>query len=73
MPKFLVNAVSREKKREILFEFQRVGQALRITAIDAQSGTEIVMVGDPRYSQDMLKRMAARKLDYVLSKKDEKP
>ncbi|WP_132938201.1 DUF6898 family protein [Varunaivibrio sulfuroxidans] len=58
-----------KKNREILFEFQRVGQALRITAIDAQSGTEVVMVGDPRYSQEMLKRMAVRKLEYVLSKK----
>jgi hypothetical protein len=54
--------------REVLFEFRRVGKALRITAIDPQSGTEVIMVGAPGYGQEALKRLAARKLAYVIAK-----
>ena len=40
----------------------------RITAIDPQSGTEVIMVGAPGYGQEALKRLAARKLAYVIAK-----
>lgn len=55
--------------REVLFEFHQVGRALKIIAIDPVTGIEITMVGDPAYSMDMLKRLAARKLYYVIDKK----
>ena len=59
---------------EVLFEFRQIGKALRITAIDPQSGIEVVMVGNPKYSQTALKRLAARKLKYVIAKRwSEKP
>lgn len=54
---------------EVLFEFRRVGNVLRIAAIDPASGIEVVTVGNPGYSRELLKRAAARKLAYVLSKK----
>jgi len=58
---------------EVLFEFKRVGNILRVTAIDPKTGTEVVMIADPRYSEITIKRMAARKLAYVMAKKHAKP
>ena len=58
---------------EILFEFHPSGgRAIRVVAIDPASGTEVVMVGDNRFSEDVLKRNAARKLMYVLNKNNNK-
>ncbi len=56
---------------EVLLEIQRVGNVLRVTAIDPKTATEVIMVADPRQSQETIKRLAARKLDYVLKKKRE--
>ena len=58
--------------REVLFEFHKVGHILRVTAIDPDSGTEVIMVADPRQSQEHIKRLAARKLAYVLDKNRKK-
>ncbi len=55
--------------REVLFEFRRVGKFLKVTAIDPDTNTEVSMVGNPRYSEEMLKRVAARKLFYVIAKR----
>ena len=55
--------------REVLFEFRRVGRFLKVTAIDPDSNTEVSMVGSPRYGQEMLKRIATRKLVYVIAKR----
>ena len=54
--------------REVLFEFTRVGKSLRVAAIDPVPGTEVIMVGAPGYGHEMLKRIAARKLAYVIEK-----
>ncbi len=54
---------------EVLFEFQRVGKALRVVAIDPLTNTEVTMVGDPKCGRETLKRLAARKLVYVLAKR----
>ena len=54
--------------KEVLLELQRVGNALRVTALDPITGTEIVMVADPRQSVETIKRLAARKLAYVIEK-----
>ncbi len=55
--------------REILFEFHQVGKSVRVTAIDPRTGIEVVMVGAPKYGQEALKRLATRKLRYVIAKK----
>lgn len=55
--------------KEVLFEFHHQGRNLRIVAIDPDTGTEITMVGAPGYGEETLKRLAARKLAYVLAKK----
>ena len=54
--------------KEVLFEMQRVGKILRVTAIDPASGTEVIMVADPRQSMLTIKKVAARKLAYVIAK-----
>jgi hypothetical protein len=56
-------------EREVIFEFLRIGAALKVTAIDAASGTEVSMVGDPNAGQETLRRLAKQKLDYVISRK----
>ncbi|MBF0093135.1 MAG: hypothetical protein HQL34_01170 [Alphaproteobacteria bacterium] len=54
---------------EILFEMMRVGNAVRVTAIDPATGTEVVLVGSAQASPYTLKANAARKLQAVIAKK----
>lgn len=54
--------------KEVLLEVQRYGNVLRVTAIDPATGTEVIMVADPRQSMTTIKQLAARKLAYVLEK-----
>jgi hypothetical protein len=54
---------------ETIFEIIRIGSAVKVTAVDAATGTEAVIVGDPAASESQLKRLARQKLDYVLSKR----
>ncbi len=56
------------KLREVLFELQTVGNYVRVIAVDTGTNTEITMVGDPRYGEELLKRIAMRKLRYVIAK-----
>ena len=55
-------------EREVIFEFTRVGTALKVTAVDAASGIEASIIGDPAAGERALKRLALRKLEYVLAK-----
>jgi len=54
---------------EVLFEFRRVGNSVRVVAVDPVTNTEITMVGAPGCGEETLKRLAARKLAYVIAKK----
>ena len=56
-------------EREIIFEFLRIGTALKVTAVDVASGTEVAMVGDPAAGEAALKRLAAQKLAFVMKRK----
>ena len=56
-------------EREVIFEFLRIGAALKVTAVDVASGTEASMVGDPHAAQETLRRLAKQKLDYVMGHK----
>jgi len=57
---------------EVLFEMQYVGRVVRVTAIDPMTGIEVVSVGDAERGVEALKRVAARKLMYVLRRRAEK-
>jgi len=52
-----------------LVEFIRVGNAVKVSAVDPRTNTEVSIVGSPMMSQEMLTRNAIRKLEYVLNKK----
>ena len=56
-------------EREVIFEFLRIGAAVKVTAVDVATGVEAAMVGDPNAGQETLRRLAKQKLDYVMSRK----
>ena len=57
------------KGREIIIEFIPVGTVVRVSAMDAQSLTEIVISGPANTPQNILKGNALKRLEYVLRKK----
>lgn len=54
--------------REILMETVQIGNALRVTAIDAATGTEVVFQAPVNSSMITLRRLAVEKLEYVMKK-----
>jgi hypothetical protein len=55
-------------EREVLLEFQRVGEFVKVTAIDPVTLREVSIVGSPRASEAELTRLVLRKLDFVEAK-----
>lgn len=55
--------------REIIFEFQRIGGYVKVSAVDTLTSAEVSIVGPPSAGQVALERLAARKLEYVLTKR----
>ncbi|HUK59333.1 MAG TPA: hypothetical protein VLV50_08890 [Stellaceae bacterium] len=56
------------QERETIFEFVRVGGAVKVVAVDPESGLEVTIIGDPAAGEAELKRLARQKLDYVRAK-----
>ena len=54
---------------EVLFEMRRVGRSVRVAAIDPITHTVVILVAPAKLSLNDMKRVAARKLVYVMSKK----
>ena len=57
---------------EVLIEIQRVGNAVKVTAMDPVTLTEITIVGSPHDGEETLTRTAIQKLIYVLNKEGHK-
>jgi hypothetical protein len=57
-----------EPPQEVLFEFKQIGRSVKVTAIDARTGTEASIVGPAGGTDSELKRVALAKLQYVLAK-----
>ena len=55
--------------REVIIEFMPVGNIVKVSAMDTASLTEIVIQGPASAGEDILKRNAMRRLEYVLKKK----
>lgn len=53
----------------VLFEFRKVGRMVRVSALDPASNTEVTIIAPQGQGQEPLKRVALRKLLYVLSRK----
>ncbi|WP_417317642.1 DUF6898 family protein [Emcibacter sp.] len=53
---------------DVIVEFVQVGNAVKVSAIDAKTGREVSIVGSPRASREELTRVAVNKLKYVMSR-----
>lgn len=55
--------------RDVIFEFFRVGNSVKVSAVDTESMTEVSVVGPATASQATLRQMALRKLEFVLARR----
>ena len=55
-------------KREVILEYQQIGNSVRVAAVDPDTLTEVSIVGSASAGLETLKRTAIRKLEYVLAK-----
>ncbi len=55
--------------REIIIEFQPVGAVVKVSAVDVATLTEISIQGPKSAGEEMLKRNALKRLEYVMKKK----
>jgi len=51
-----------------IIEFHRIGNAVKVTAMDPATLTEVSIVGAPSAGDTELTRLVVRKLEYVLAK-----
>ncbi|SDD60588.1 MULTISPECIES: DUF6898 family protein [Kordiimonas] len=52
----------------VIIEFIRVGNSVRVSAVCTRTGREVQIVGDPRASKQELEAVAIRKLRYVMER-----
>jgi hypothetical protein len=64
--------MSEPEEREVYFEFIAIGNAVKVTAIDSLTGTEVSAMGPTSASQADLKQLALQKLRARL-KREEQP
>ena len=57
------------KLGEVLFEFHRIGNTVKVAAIDPLTNTEVSIVGSAAAGEHALKMAAVRKLQYVLARR----
>ncbi len=52
----------------VIVEFHRIGNSIKVSAIDPATLTEVSIVGAPSLSEAQLTQAVMRKLEYVLSR-----
>jgi hypothetical protein len=52
---------------EVLFEFRRIGNVVKVSAVHVDTNTEVSLIGAPAAGEHGLKMAAIRKLTYVLA------
>ncbi|MDA0787766.1 MAG: hypothetical protein O3B37_15915 [Proteobacteria bacterium] len=57
----------------VIFEFSAVGNAVKVCAIDPDTGLEVSIVGPVSASEEALRRTAMSKLRYMLDKRQPSP
>jgi hypothetical protein len=57
--------------REVYFEFIAIGNAVKVTAIDSLTGTEVSAMGPTSASQSDLKQLALQKLRARLRREEQ--
>jgi hypothetical protein len=56
-----------------IIEFHRIGNAVKVTAMDPATLTEVSIVGAPSVGDTELIRLVVRKLEYMLAKAGTNP
>ena len=56
--------------REVLVDFQQIGNAVKVTAMDTKSMVEVSIMGPASAGEEVLKRNVINKLNYIIFKKD---
>ncbi|WP_146002636.1 DUF6898 family protein [Telmatospirillum siberiense] len=54
---------------EVLIEFRRIGNSVKVSAIEPVTNTEVSIVGPATAGEHALRMAAIQKLRYVLAKK----
>ncbi|MFA5591952.1 MAG: hypothetical protein WC989_01380 [Micavibrio sp.] len=57
------------KNREVIFEFFPIGPYIKVSAMDVASLTEISISGPATAGEEILKRNALKRLEFVMRKK----
>ena len=65
--------MSRGGNGEFLIEMHRIGNFVKVTAVDPITGMEASIVGPANAGRQILSRNAVRKLKYVMKKQAKKP
>ncbi len=55
--------------REVIIEFFPVGNVVKVSAMDVETLTEVSIQGPKNAGEEILKRNAIKRLEYVLKKK----
>jgi phage head maturation protease len=53
-----------------IIEFHRIGNAVKVSAMDPATLTEVSIVGSPSVGDSELTRLVVRKLEYMLAKRE---
>jgi hypothetical protein len=56
-----------------IIEFRRVGNAVKVSAMDPVTLTEVSIVGDPSVGDTGLTRLVVRKLEFMLARRSSGP
>lgn len=59
-------------RREVLFEFRHAGNQIRVAAIDATTGVEVVIIAPMNTSEEQMKSVALAKLRRRLEQQGDK-
>ncbi|MCC7049441.1 MAG: hypothetical protein IT562_22215 [Alphaproteobacteria bacterium] len=54
---------------EVYFEFQQIGNYVKVTAIDSATMVEVSVTGAASAGRQSLQQLALRRLEYVLAKR----
>ena len=57
--------------KEVLIEIYQVGNSVKVSAVDPETGVEVSIVGSPTAGEKIFKRTAINKLNFVLRKRQE--
>lgn len=62
-------SAAQPRGREVLLEFRRIGDVVKVTAVDPDSLIEVSIQGPAGASEAELRQTAVAKLDYVLARR----